>query len=424
MIQPLLISTYDPKGGAGAAGAAYRLHQGLIQVGVDSLMLVQDRRIDDSTVMGAPNKVAQRMWKARPVLDALPLQFYRNRQRHPVLFSVQWLPDIITSRIAALNPDVVNLHWIGDGFVAAEALSEFNKPIVWTLHDMSAFTGGCCYSQECDGYTKSCGNCPILGDNKSWDLSRWVWQRKAKAWQNLKLTVVTPSKWLADCAKSSSLFKNSDIRVIPYGLDTGTYKPCDRQTARNILNLPQDRQLILFGALNSSNKRKGFSLLQQALKQLSNYENSQNWELIVFGASQPKEKLDIDLKTHYLGTLSDDISLALIYAAADVFVAPSVQDNLPNTVMEALACGTPCVAFQIGGMPDLIEHKQNGYLAHPFATEDLAQGIAWVLESRQRWQVLSSRAREKIEQEFTLEKQARRYLSVFEEVSTTTFKQS
>ena len=217
-----------------------------------------------------------------------------------------------------------------------------------------------------------------------------------------KITVLTPSKWLADCAKSSSLFKNSDIRVIPYGLDTGTYKPCDRQTAKNILNLPQDRQLILFGALSStSNKKKGFPLLMQALKQLSNSENSQNWELIVFGASQPKEKLDIDLKTRYMGTLSDDISLALIYAAADVFVAPSVQDNLPNAVMEALACDTPCVAFQIGGMPDLIEHKQKGYLAHPLATEDLAQGIAWVLESRQRWQVLSSRAREKVEQEFT-----------------------
>ncbi len=280
---------------------------------------------------------------------------------------------------------------------------------------MSAFTGGCYYSQECNGYTKSCDNCPILGHNKSWDLSRWVWQRKAKAWQNLKLTVLTLSKWLADSAKSSSLFKNSDIRVIPNALDTGTYKPCDRQTARNILNLPQDRQLILFGALSStSNKRKGFPLLMQALKQLSNYEKSQNWELIVFGASQPKEKQDIDFKTRYLGTLSDEISLALIYAAADVFVAPSVQDNLPNAVMEALACGTPCVAFKIGGMPDLIEHKQNGYLAHPFATEDLAQGIAWVLESRQRWQVLSTRAREKVEQEFTLEKQAGRYLSVFE----------
>ena len=149
-----------------------------------------------------------------------------------------------------------------------------------------------------------------------------------------------------------------------------------------------------------------------------------NWELIVFGASQPTEKLEIDFKTRYLGTLSDDISLALIYAAADVFVAPSFHENLPNTVIEVLACGTPCVAFQIGGMPDLIEDKQNGYLAHAFATEDLAQGIAWVLESRQRWQVLSSRAREKVEQEFTLEKQARRYLSVFEEVSTTTFKQS
>ncbi|WP_333122432.1 MULTISPECIES: glycosyltransferase [unclassified Microcoleus] len=145
---------------------------------------------------------------------------------------------------------------------------------------------------------------------------------------------------------------------------------------------------------------------------------------MVLGASQPKEKQDIDFKTRYLPTLSDDISLELIYAAAEIFVAPSVQDNLPNAVREALACSTPCVAFQIGGMPDLIEHKQNGYLAHPFATEDLAQGIAWVLESPQRWQVLSSRAREKVEQEFTLEKQARRYLFVFEEGSTKTFKQS
>ena len=230
-------------------------------------MLVQEQRIDDRTVMSDPNNVAQRMWKARSVLDAWPQQFYRNRQSHPARFSVQWLPDIITSRIAALNPGVLNLYWIGDGFVAAEALSEFNKPIVWTLHDMSAFTGGCCYSQECDRYTKSCGNCLILGHNKSWDLSRWLWQRKAKARQNLKLTVVTPSKWLADSAKSSSLLKNIDIRVIPNGLDTGTYKPCERQTARNILNLPQDKQLILFGALSStSNKRKGFSLLLQALK--------------------------------------------------------------------------------------------------------------------------------------------------------------
>ena len=309
-------------------------------------MLVPDRRIDDSTVMSAPNKVAQRMWKARRALDALPLQFYRNKQSYPARLSVEWLLDIITSRIAALNPDVVNLHWIGDGFVVAEALSEFNKPIVWTLHDMSAFTGGCYCSQECDRYTKSCGNCPLLGHNKSWNLSRWAWQRKAKAWQNLKLTIVTFSKWLAKSAKSSSLLKNSDIRVIPNGLDTGTYKPCDRQTARNILNLPQDRQLILFGALSStSNKRKGFPLLMQALKQLSNYEKSQNWELIVFGASQPKEKQDIDLKIRYLGTLSDDICLALIYAAADVFVAPSVHENLPNAVMEALAGGTPCVAF-------------------------------------------------------------------------------
>jgi glycosyltransferase involved in cell wall biosynthesis len=415
MIQPLLVNTYDPIGGAGAARAAYRLHQGLLGLGIDSKMLVQDKRIDDSTVISFPNQV--KMGKYRPSLDSLPLKLYPNRQRKPAVFPLQWLPNTLTSQITTLNPDIINLHWICDGFVPIEALARFNKPIVWTFHDMWAFTGGCCYSGECARYTKSCGTCPQLGSNLAFDLSRWVWWRKAKAWQQLKLTIVTPSKWLAECAKSSSLFQNTPIEVIPNGLDIGIYKPIERQTARSLLKLPQNKQLVLFGTLNlTSYKRKGFHLLQPALKLLSHFEGLREWELVILGASEPKEKLDLGLKIHYLGTLRDDASIALVYAAADVFVAPSIQDNLPNAVMEALACGTPCVAFKIGGMPDLIEHKQNGYLAHPFAIEDLAKGIAWVLEDKQRWQVLSTRAREKVEQEFTLEKQANRYLSLFKEV--------
>jgi glycosyltransferase involved in cell wall biosynthesis len=181
--------------------------------------------------------------------------------------------------------------------------------------------------------------------------------------------------------------------------------------------LPQDKQLVLFGALKAtSDKRKGFHLLQPALQDLSKSGWQEGLELVIFGSSAPEKPLDLGFKTHYLGTLSDDLSLALVYSAADVFVLPSTQDNLPNTVLEAIACGTPCVAFNIGGMPDMIEHQKNGYLAQPYKIEDLAQGIAWVLENKERHRKLGDRAREKAEQEFTLEIQARRYLSLFTEI--------
>ncbi len=417
MIQPLLVNTYDPKGGAGAARAAYRLHQGLLRLGINSKMLVQDKRIDDPTVIGTQNKLAQIMWKYRLFLDALPLNLYPNRQRYPALFPLQWLPNTVTSQITALNPDIINLHWIGDGFVPIEALSKFNKPIVWTLHDMWAFTGGCCYSQECDRYTKSCGNCPVLGSKKAFDLSRWVWQRKAKAWEDLKLSIVTPSKWLAECAKCSSLFQNSDIKVIPYGLDIGIYKPSDRQTARNLLNLPQNKQLIIFGAIGvTSNKRKGFHLLQPALQKLSQSGWKDKIELIVFGAEQPENPIDLGFQVNYLGKIDDENKLALLYSSADVMLVPSLEDNLPFTAIESIACGTPVVSFDSTGLKDIVEHQKNGYRAKCFSCDDLANGIAWVIENKERHQKLCDRAREKVEQEFTLELQARRYFSLFNEV--------
>jgi glycosyltransferase involved in cell wall biosynthesis len=312
---------------------------------------------------------------------------------------------------------VINLHWINAGYLQVETIAKFNKPLVWTLHDMWAFTGGCHYSQDCDRYTASCGACPQLHSSKDWDLSRWVWQRKAKAWRNLNLTIVTPSSWLAKCARSSSLFQEQRVEVIPYGLDTEKYKPLNRQVARELLNLPQDKQLVLFGALSATgDQRKGFHLLQPALQDLSKSGWQDRLELVIFGSSEPANPPELGFKAHYLGTLNDDISLALVYSAADVFVAPSVQDNLANTVLEAIACGTPCVAFNIGGMPDMIEHQKNGYLAQAYKTEDLAQGIAWVLENNERHGKLGARAREKAQQEFTLEIQARRYLSLFTEI--------
>ena len=408
------LSTFDNQGGA--ARAAYRLHQGLNQIDVESWILCQSKFSQDPKVMGAKTSsgIEQAKTGLRLTLDQLPLKRYKRKSKQ--LFSPHWLPSDIGDRVARLNPDLLNLHWTSAGYLKIEALAKFKQPLVWTLHDMWSFTGGCHYNEDCDKYTANCGACPILGSNKEADLSRQIWQRKHKSWQDLNLTIVTPSRWLGDCAKSSSLFGDRRVEVIPYGLDLETYRPIDRATARKLLKLPQDKQLVLFLSLNAtSDRRKGFQLLQPALQQLS--QSGQNeLELMVVGASQPENPPELGFKAHYLGIMRDALTLALAYSAADVFVAPSIQDNLPNTVLEAIACGTPCVAFKIGGMPDMIEHQANGYLASPFETEDLARGIGWVLEDGDRLQNLSTFARSKAEREFALEIQARRYQTLYREI--------
>ena len=408
MTKILHLSTTDIEGGA--ARAAYRLHQGLQSIGVTSHLLVRAKFSAEKNII--PEKTI--LTKLGPPTSGFPLQLYPQRDR--AMFSPQWFPDAIAPKVAQLNPDIINLHWICNGFLQIETLAKFDKPLLWTLHDMWPFTGGCHYSQKCDRYRESCGACPHLKSKSNWDLSRWVWQRKAKAWKNLDLTIVSPSLWLAKRARASSLFQNLRVEVIANGIDIQKYKPIKRQVARELLNLPQDKQLILFSSMSPGDRRKGFHLLQPALQNLSKAGWQDKIELIILGASQPDHQVDLGFNNNYLGCFSDDISLSLVYAAADVFVAPSIQDNLPNTVMEAIACGTPCVAFDIGGMPEMIEHQKSGYLAQPFKIEDLALGIAWVLENKARHQKLSHRAREKAEQEFALEIQASRYLSLFTEI--------
>ena len=411
------LSTFDNQGGA--ARAAYRLHQGLNQIDVESWILCQSKFSQDPKAIGAKTSsgIEQAKTGLRLTLDQLPLKRYKGKSKQ--LFSPHWLPSDIDARVERLNPDLLNLHWISAGYLNIKDLAKFKQPLVWTLHDMWSFTGGCHYNEDCDKYTAECGACPILGSNKEADLSRQIWQRKHKLWQNLNLTIVTPSRWLGDCAKASSLFSDRRVEVIPYGLDLQTYRPIDRATARKLLKLPQDKQLVLFLSLNAtSDRRKGFQLLQPALQQLSQSGWQDKLELMVVGASKPENPPELGFKAHYLGIMKDDLTLALAYSAADVFVAPSIQDNLPNTVLEAIACGTPCVAFKIGGMPDMIEHQSNGYLASPFETEDLAQGISWVLEDSDRLQHLSTSARSKAEQEFALEIQARRYQTLYREILT------
>jgi glycosyltransferase involved in cell wall biosynthesis len=405
-VNVLHLSTSDIDNGG--ARAAYRLHRGLRSLGCDSQMLVRAKFGADTTVMAEKALLT----KLAPPASDLPLRLYPKRPGG--MFSSQWLPDVLAKRVNQNKPDIINLHWVGTGFLQVETLAKFRQPLVWTLHDMWTFTGGCHYNQSCENYKQSCGACPQLSSDRSWDLSRWVWQRKAQSWKNLNLTLVATSSWMADCARSSSLFQDSRIEVIPLGLDTEKYKPHNRHFAREVLNLPHDKQLVLFGAIGgTSDRRKGFHLLLPALQELSQSGWADQIELVIFGSSQPEKAIDLGFKTHYVGRLNDDLSLALTYSAADVMIVPSVQEAFGQTASEAIACGTPVVAFKATGLKDVIDHHQTGYLAIPFDVQDMSKGIAWVLENHQK---LQSQCREKALREWPLEIQASRYLFLYKKL--------
>jgi len=369
----LIVSKSDIQGGA--ARAAYRLHHSLLAEGVDSQMLVQSKSSDDFTVIGLQTKFQKAIGIIRPTLDSIPVLRYKERTK--TLFSPSWVPfSNVVERINEINPDVVHLHWITGGMMRIEDIAKIKAPIVWSLHDMWAFTGGCHYDEECAGYQKQCGACPVLGSQQDKDLSCKIWLRKQTAFAQLpNMTIIGLSKWLADCASSSSLFANNPVVNLPNPLDTDLFSPSDNTQARALFNLPADKKLILFGAMGAtSDPRKGFKELAQALENLSS-----DYELVVFGSSQPQTPQNFKQKAHYLGHLHEDVSLRVLYSAADAMVVPSLQENLSNAIMESLACGTSVVGFDIGGNADLIDHQINGYLAKPFETTDLAKGINWVL---------------------------------------------
>jgi glycosyltransferase involved in cell wall biosynthesis len=403
----LHLSTSDLDGGG--ARAAYRLHTGLKAQSLDSRMLVRAKQSTDWTVIAEKSLLT----KLSPPLSGLPLKQYPLAR--PGMFSSQWIPDLIAPHVRQINPDIVHLHWVCNGFLRIETLSHLSKPIVWTLHDMWPFTGGCHYAGECLEYMRSCGSCPQLLSNKKNDLSNWVWKRKTHSWKNLKHVIVSPSVWLAECAQASTLFKHSRIEVIPHGLDLNKFKPIDQTLARNILNLPPNKKLILFGASPGAtgHSRKGLHLLQAALQKLSQTSLMEDKELVVFGTSQFESLPDLGFKAHNIGTFQDDISLSLVYSAADVMIVPSTQEAFGQTASESLACGTPVVAFAATGLKDIVTHKKNGYLAKPFQVDDLAQGIAWVLEEDSHHFQLSLNARQQAESDFSLELQASRYISLY-----------
>jgi len=409
----LMLNTFDEIGGA--ARAAVRLLSGVRKQGIASSLLVQFKTGNRTDIISSPSRLRKLLRRLKLLLGLLPVRMYPKKPENN--FSPSLLPDKKLAEIAAINPDIIHLHWLCAGFLQIETIGRLGKPLIWTLHDSWAFTGGCHVPFQCQKYQQRCGSCPILGSSKEKDLSRRTWNRKAKAWQKLNLTVVAPSRWLADCARSSSLFGDVRVEVIPNGLDTELFQPKDKETARNLLNLPKDRKIILFGAVRgNSDPNKGFHLLNPALLALS--KNLPNTMAVVFSSFDTAEIPELGMPVACLGEINDDNLLASIYSAADVFVAPSLLENLPNTVMEAMACGTPCVAFRQGGLADLIDHKASGYLALPYDIEDLAQGIAWVLENKDRQTELALKARQKIKKEFNIEEVSNRYIKLYRELLT------
>lgn len=410
----VIVSTYDVEGGA--AKGAYRLHKALLSEGINSLMLVMIRQNDDGdyTIISESQK---RLKKAlnllRATLDRLPLRLHKNSSR--IQFSISWIGfNNIARKINNINPDIVNLHWVADGFFKIEDIQKINSPVVITLQDAWYFTGGCHYFGDCEKYTLSCGACPILQSKIEFDLSKICWLRKKRLFERKKdLFVVGLSNWVTECSKKSSLLKDKNHATIPNPVDSDIFKPIDKNLAREIWNLPKSKKIILFGSVNPlSDERKGFKQLVLSLQKLS---SKNNIELVIFGSVKPREVPDFPFQAHYVGYVNDDVSLATLYSSADLALVPSLQEALGNVAIESLSCGTPVVAFNVGGIKDIIEHKVNGYLAKPYDVDDFANGIKWILDNP-NYNELCQNARKKILKEFDSKIVARKYIKLFNEI--------
>lgn len=401
----------------GAARATYRLHRALLELDIDSHMLVRSKASYDKTVLSIMqllrNRFAKHQMQICRRIDNYPLRFYRKRLVSP--WGIGWFPNPVSNQVAKISPDLVNLHWVSNGFLPIRALSRIKHPLVWLLHDSWPFTGGCHIPYECTRYRQACGDCPQLCSHRENDISRWIHNQRRKHWHGIDLTIVAPSSWLADCARASTLFRNLRIEVIPNGLDLLRFRPVNRGQAREWLGLPLDRHLILFGAPRIHDPVKGFRHLQDALHRLVADGWAQRADLVTFGEIDGCIS-DIGLKAHHYGLIRDDISLALLYASADVMVVPSLQEAFGQTATEAMACGTPVVAFRTAGLLDIVEHERTGYLAQPYRVEDLAKGIVWVLEDEKRRTILANQSRKRAENKFDMRLQAQRYAELYREL--------
>ncbi|WP_135606160.1 glycosyltransferase family 4 protein [Methanococcoides sp. NM1] len=403
----LHLCTNDISGGA--ARATYRLHTGLRKIGIDSWIVVQKKQSDNPYVIGKSSFFWRGIFFVQRQIEKLQVRIYFGRKKE--IFSIGNFPNFFLIRtIKIMNPDIINLHWINGTFLSInqlEELSKLNKPIVWTLHDSWAFTGGCHIPHSCKKYENKCGNCPILCSGKELDLSRNIWLNKKRVFDNVNFTVVTPSNWLKGCAENSSLLKNKNVIRIPNSIDLDVFKLLDKRKARKDLGLSDKKKYLLFGAMSATtDKNKGFDLL---LKSLVFLKEQPNIELLVFGNNKDFE-IKAKMPVRYFGLVREQEKLNQLYSAADVTIVPSRSESFSLVSLESISCNTSVVAFKIGGIPDIIEHKKNGYLANPFDVEDLAKGIEFCLSNNK----LGLHKRKKAEKEYALEIQAKMYEDLYQ----------
>ncbi|MDB4026805.1 glycosyltransferase family 4 protein [Candidatus Thioglobus sp.] len=407
----LIVSTSDIKGGA--AKASYRLHKSLLSKNIDSQMLVQSKTSDDYTILTEERRWAKYFDKLRPIIAGLPVRFYKYRTKTP--FSSSWFGfSSVVDKINEINPDIVHLHWICGGMMKIEDLAKIKAPIVWSLHDMWAFTGGCHYDENCNAYTADCGNCKVLGSKKTNDLSRKVLNRKLKTYSKMtNIIIVGSSRWISGCAKKSTLFKKRKIVTLPNCIDSKLFLPIDKNLVRGIFDIPKDKKVILFGAVNSlGDLRKGAKELFIAINLLK----LKDTVFVISGSSRPKKIPKLKYPVYFIPPLEDEVSLPIMYNVADVMIVPSLQENLANSIAESLSCGIPVVAFDIGGNKDMIEHKKNGYLSKPKNPKDMAAGIEWVLENND-YSGLAINARKTILSKFDSCVVSSKYIDLYKEMS-------
>ena len=400
----VLVATEDSNGGF---WAVHRLHMALLLAGIESKLLVLKKNKKGQSIKRAGNQLTARINR---LIDSAVSRFYPNRKH--VLYTSSFGVDTgIVKVINSVNPDIVHLHWINSGYLSPRKLLNIKAPIVWSHHDMWAFTGGCHYTQGCEKYKVGCGSCPILGSAYCNDVSSLNLKIKLEVYNRLdSLTMIGLSAWMEKCLNESGFTKKNSIVNLPNPICTKQFRPNSKSKGRKYFGIPDDKKIILFGAMSAvSDSRKGFEELVTAINLIP---DSMNIAVAVFGA---KELPDNFCALSYpLGFLNTPDELVHAYSMSDVMVVPSREENLSNAVMESLSCSTPVVAFDVGGNKDMIDHKRNGYLAAPGDPFDLSAGIVEIITlSQDEYNRYRQAARQKVESTFASPIVARKYIELY-----------
>lgn len=413
----LIVNTSENTGGA--AVAANRLKEALNNNGVKAKMLVMHKSTDDITVVPLKHKWLTRWHFLTERLGIfLHLHLHYSKDK---LFGIDTGSSgtDITRLPEFREADLIHLSWINQGMLSLADIRRIlrsGKPVVWTMHDLWPATGICHYARQCPRFKTGCHDCRLLpGGGSANDLSHKVWKRKRELYHNANICFVACSKWLERQARQSSLMVGQRVTSIPNPIDTRVFAPADKPSARQRMELPADKRVILFVAQRADDERKGAQYFIDAVNSLAASSPTFAADTCVAIIGKRGEELApmLHIETHALGYIADEKAMADAYNSSDAFVLPSLEDNLPNTIMEAMACGVPCVGFRVGGIPEMIDHQRNGYVANFKDTADLAAGIAWVLGPDS--DALRREAVRKVAHNYSQQSVAAQYIEIYSE---------